>query len=42
MQWSVSQEKVTKDYGNIMTGVILSMVQTSDKKYLFLSDNKGW
>ena len=41
LQWSVSQKKVTKDYGGIMAGNIFSMVQTSDKKYLFLSDEKG-
>jgi WD40 repeat protein len=40
-QWSVSQKKVTKDYGEIMAGRILSMVQTSDKKYLFVSDPFG-
>ncbi len=32
---------MTKDYGNIMPGYINSMVQTSDKKYLFLSDDAG-
>jgi hypothetical protein len=32
MQWSVSQKKVIKDYGDIMAGAIYSMVQTSDKK----------
>ena len=42
LQWSISQQKVTKDYGNIMAGMIRSMVQTSDKKYLFLSDNAGF
>ena len=36
LQWSVSQKKVTKDYGDIMAGNIYSMLQTSDKKYLFL------
>jgi hypothetical protein len=41
IQWSVSQKKVTKDYGGIMTGYNFSMAQTSDKNYLFLSDNKG-
>jgi hypothetical protein len=41
MQWSVSQKKVIKDYGCIMAGYIESMVQTSDKKYLFLSDSSG-
>jgi WD40 repeat protein len=40
-QWSVSQKKVTKDYGEIMAGRILSMVQTSNKKYLFVSDPFG-
>ena len=38
MLWSVSRGEVTKDYGDIMAGDIWSMVQTSDKKYLFLSD----
>jgi hypothetical protein len=42
LQWSISQQKVTKDYGNIMAGGIYSMVQTSDKKYLFLSDDAGF
>ena len=41
MLWSVSQGEVTKDYGDIMTGSIWSMVQTSDKKYLVLSDDQG-
>jgi WD40 repeat protein len=41
-QWTVSQKKVTKDYGDIMAGVIYSMVQTSDKKYLFVSDYEGY
>ena len=26
LQWSVSQGKVTKDYGDIMTGYIVSML----------------
>jgi WD40 repeat protein len=41
MQWSISQEKVTKDYGPIMGGGICSMVQTSGKNYLFLADYDG-
>jgi WD40 repeat protein len=41
-QWSVSQKKVTKDYSDIMAGHINSMVQTSDKKYLFVSDQSGY
>ncbi len=41
MQWSVSQKKVTKDYGHIMAGNINAMVETSDKNYLFLSDHRG-
>jgi hypothetical protein len=41
MQWSVSQGEVTKDYGLIMAGNIYSMVQTSEKKYLFVSDDEG-
>ncbi len=40
-QWSVSQAEVIKDYGDIMAGGIRSMVQTSDKNYLFVSDYKG-
>jgi hypothetical protein len=39
--WSVSQEKVTKTYSKIMTSEIHSMVQTSGKNYLFLSDCSG-
>ena len=42
LQWSISLQKMTKDYGNIMAGIIFSMVQTSDKKYLFLSDGVGY
>ena len=38
VQWSVSQKKVTKDYGDVMVGYILSMVRTSDKKHVFVSD----
>jgi hypothetical protein len=41
LQWSLSHKKLTKDYGRIMAGTIISMVQTSDKKYLFLSDGEG-
>jgi hypothetical protein len=41
MQWSISQEKVTKDYGPIMGGGICSMVYTSGKNYLFVSDQDG-
>jgi hypothetical protein len=41
VQYSVSQVKVIKDYDDIMTGMIYSMVQTSDKKCLFLSDSEG-
>ena len=41
MQWSVSKKKVTKDYGDIMSDYIRTMVQTSDKNYLLLSDDKG-
>jgi hypothetical protein len=40
IQWSVSQKKVTKDYGNIMAANISSMVQTSDKNYLFLGSEE--
>jgi hypothetical protein len=41
MQWSVSQQNVTKDYGHIMAGYIYGMVQTRDKNYLFLWDEMG-
>jgi hypothetical protein len=41
VQWSIRQKKVVKDHGSHMAGYILSMVQTSDKKYLFLSDVSG-
>jgi succinate dehydrogenase flavin-adding protein (antitoxin of CptAB toxin-antitoxin module) len=40
-QWSISQKKVTKNYGKIMVGSIQSMVQTSDKKYLFVPYSTG-
>jgi WD40 repeat protein len=40
-QWSVSHNKVTKDYGVTMAGNIWSMAQTSGKNYLFLSDRRG-
>jgi hypothetical protein len=42
MQWSVSKEKRTKDYGGIMSGYIYSMAQTSDKNHLFLAGDKGY
>jgi hypothetical protein len=42
MQWSISQGEVTKDYSDIMVGDIWSMVLTSDKNYLFLSDRPGY
>jgi hypothetical protein len=42
MQWSVCQKKVTKDYGDIMADDIRSMAKTSDKKYLFVSDDDGY
>jgi hypothetical protein len=35
MQWSVSQKKVTKDYGEIMAGYIYSMAQTSARTICF-------
>jgi hypothetical protein len=41
MEWSVSQGEVIKDYGDIMAARIFSMVQTSDKRFLFLSDEQG-
>jgi WD40 repeat protein len=41
MHWSVPQRKMTKGYGCIMSGHIYSMVQTSDKRYLFVSDLNG-
>jgi hypothetical protein len=41
MQWSISKKIVTKNYGGIMAGEISSMVQISDKNYLFLADDKG-
>jgi hypothetical protein len=40
-QWSVGQKKVHKEYGDIMTGNIFSIVQTSDRNYLFVSDYEG-
>ena len=40
-QWSVSQGEVTHDYGDIMDSNIYSMVKTSDKKSLFVSDHTG-
>jgi WD40 repeat protein len=40
-QWSVSQKKLTNEYGYIMHGNICSMVQTNDKNYLFVSDSSG-
>jgi hypothetical protein len=40
-QWSVRQDKVIKEYGNIMARIIYSMVKTSYKKYLLLSDREG-
>jgi WD40 repeat protein len=42
MQWSASQGEVTKDNGDIMHGNIVSMVQTCDRNYLFLSDRDGY
>jgi WD40 repeat protein len=42
MLWSVSQEKVNKDYGHIITDDIYSMVLTSDKNYLFVSNLSGF
>jgi hypothetical protein len=40
-QWSVSHQKLTKVYGDIMAGFIISMSRTRDKTYLFLSDSEG-
>jgi hypothetical protein len=42
MQYSVRQKKVIKNYGVIMASWIYSMVKTSDKKYLFVSDHRGY
>jgi hypothetical protein len=41
MQYSVCRGEVTKDYGKIIETFIWSMVQTSDKKYLFVSGSRG-
>ena len=41
MQWSVSKKKMIREYNGIMAGNTLSMVQTSNKNYLFVSDNRG-
>jgi hypothetical protein len=41
LQFSIRKKKVTKNYGHIITGNVKSMVQTSDKKYLFLSGSEG-
>jgi WD40 repeat protein len=41
MQWSISQKTPIKEYGDMMAGNIMSMVQTSAKNYLFLSDDEG-
>jgi hypothetical protein len=41
MQWSVSRGKIIKEYADITAGCIKSMVQTSDKNYLFVSDEEG-
>jgi hypothetical protein len=37
----ISQGKVTKEYYDIMDYRIYSIVQTSDKNYLFLGGNSG-
>jgi WD40 repeat protein len=42
IQWSVGKKKVTKDNGDVVTSDIQSMVQTSDKKNLFVSDSYGY
>jgi hypothetical protein len=42
LQWSVSQEIVIKDYGEIMDGTIHSMVKNSGKNYLFVSESNGY
>jgi hypothetical protein len=41
IQWSVSRGEVIKDYCDIMANYIWSMVQTSSKNYLFVSDVSG-
>ncbi len=41
MQWSVSQEKMTKEYAGIMAGCVGSMAQIRKKNYLCLSDWEG-
>ena len=42
IQWSVPEGKATKDYSGIMVSGIHSMLQTSDKEYVYLSDDKGF
>jgi hypothetical protein len=42
MQWSVSRGEVIKEYRDIIAASIWSMVQTSDKNQLFLSDDDGF
>ena len=41
MQWSISQEKVIKEYRGIMDGEINLIVQTSDKNHMFVSECDG-
>ena len=41
LQWSIRHGRVVKDYGHIMKSDIQSMVTTSDKKWLFISDYFG-
>lgn len=40
--WSVSKKVILKEYTDTLAGNVDSMVLTSDKKYLFVSDDDGW
>ena len=40
--WSVSKKVILKEYTHTLTGNVDSMMLTSDKKYLFVSDDDGY
>jgi len=41
LQWSISEKKVIKEYGEVMISCITALRTTADKKHLFISDRNA-
>ena len=40
-QWDIEQQNLVKDFGQIHSGNINSIIATNDSRYLFTSDDSG-